>query len=161
MIYRLSEIFQKISKKISVCNLTKRSTLPLLFFGEILKNGWHSLSGRFPRKHSQWNHFSIIATLNSHYVYLKKDSTTKKVSKMDGFLRLLMLREMLIAFPGLKLNITFSKTISSHLQSLNGTNQILLFRTLKVWVFSKSISSNFLDPPQEVFLIVTTTKELD
>ena len=28
-------------------------------------------------------------------------------------------------------------------------------------VFSKAISSNFLDPPQEVFLIVTTTKKLD
>ena len=50
----------------------------------------------------------------------KKDSTTKKSSKIDGFLRLLMPREMLIVFPRLKLNITFSKTLSSHLQSLNG-----------------------------------------
>ena len=37
----------------------------------------------------------------------------------------------------------------------------LVIQRLKVWVFSKAISSNFLDPPQEVFLIVTTTKELD
>ena len=36
--------------------------------------------------------------------------------------------------------------------------RILLFETLKVWVFSKAISSNFLDPPQEVFLTVTTPK---
>ena len=52
----------------SVCNLTKRRTLPPLFSGEIFKNGWHSPSGRFPRKHSWWNHFGKIATLNSQYV---------------------------------------------------------------------------------------------
>ena len=40
----------------------------------------------------------------------KKDSTTKKCLKMDGFLRLLMLREILIAFPGLKLNNFFKNT---------------------------------------------------
>ena len=57
----------------SVCNLTKRRTLPLLFSGEILKNGWHSPSGRFPRKHSWWNHFSIIATLNSQSAIWTKE----------------------------------------------------------------------------------------
>ena len=110
----------------SFCNLTNRRTLPPLFFAEVFKNGWHSPSGRFPRKHSWWNHFSIIATLNSQPVNQKKDqkkdSTTKKFSKMDGFLRLPMLREMLNAFPRLKLNITFSKTLASYLQSLNGTS---------------------------------------
>ena len=72
-----------------------------------------------------------------------------------------MLRQMLIVFLSLKLNITFSKTLSSYLQLLNGTSLILPFGTLKVLVFSKAISSNLLDPPQEVFLTVTTTKELD
>ena len=43
----------------------------------------------------------------------KKESTTKNFSKIDGFLRLLMPREMLTAFPRLKLNTTFSKTLSS------------------------------------------------
>ena len=38
---------------------------------------------------------------------------------------------------------------------------ILSFGTLKVLVFSKTIFSNLLDPPQEVFLTVTTTKKLD
>ena len=149
----------------SVCNLIKRRTLPPLFSGEIFKNGWHSPSGRLPRKHSSWNHFSIIATLNNQSVNQqkdqKKDSITKKFSKMDGFLRLLMLREMLNAFPRLKVNITFSKALSSYLQSLNGTSQILLFGMLKVWVFLKAISSNFLDPPEEVFVIVETKNEID
>ena len=67
-----------------------------------------------------------MATLNSQSVNkkkdLKKDSSTKKFSKMDGFLLLLMLGEMLIVFHGLKLNITFSKALSSHVQSLNGTS---------------------------------------
>ena len=148
MIYRLSEIFQKISKKISVCNLTKRSTLPLLFFGEILKNGWHSLSWRFPRKHSSWNHFSIIATLNSHYVYLKKDSTTKKFSKMDGFLRLLIVREMLIAFPGLKLNITFSKHF---LPICNQWMEWARSCYSKPWKFGYFQKQYPLDPPQDIF----------
>ena len=40
----------------------------------------------------------------------KKDSTTKKCLKMDGFLRLLMLPEILIAFPGLRLNNFFKNT---------------------------------------------------
>ena len=52
----------------SVCNLTNRRTLTPLFFAELFKNGWHSPSGRFPRKHSWWNHFSKIAALNSQYV---------------------------------------------------------------------------------------------
>ena len=58
-----------------------------------------------------------------------------------------MLREMLMVFRFSKLNISFSKTLSSHLQSLNETNQILTFGTLKV---SKATSSNLLDPLQEV-----------
>ena len=157
MIYRLSEIFQKISKKISVCNLTKRSTLPLLFFGEILKNGWHSLSGRFPRKHSQWNHFSIIATLNSHYVYLKKDYH-QEIFENGWLLTSSYATRNVDCIPRIKIKHTFSKTLSSHLQSVNGMSQILLFETLKVWVFSKAISSR---PTPRYFLIVTTKKELD
>ena len=51
--------------------------------------------------------------------YLPKE---ERNSKMDGFLLLLMLGEMLIVFHGLKLNITFSKALSSHVQSLNGTS---------------------------------------
>ena len=38
---------------------------------------------------------------------------------------------------------------------------ILPFGTLKLFVFSKAISSDKLDPHQEVLLTVTTTKELD
>ena len=106
----------------SVCNLTKRRTLPPFFSGEIFKNGWYSPSRSFQRNHSWWNHFSIIAILNSQSVNKKKDlkkgSSTKKFSKMDGFLLLLMLREML----NLKLNITFSKALPSNLQSLNGAS---------------------------------------
>ena len=52
-------VYNRYSEE-SVCNLTKRRTLPPLFSGEIFKNGWHSPSGTFPRKHSWWNHFSII-----------------------------------------------------------------------------------------------------
>ena len=52
----------------SVCHLTKRRTLPPLLSGEIFKTGWHSPSGRFPRKHFWWNDFCIIATLNSQTV---------------------------------------------------------------------------------------------
>ena len=62
--------------------MTKRRTPLPVFSGEIFKNGRHSTSGRFPRKHSGWNHFSIIATLSCQSVNQKKnqkkDSTTKK-----------------------------------------------------------------------------------
>ena len=47
-------VYNRYSEE-SVCNLTKRRTLPPFFSGEIFKNGWHSLSGKFPRKHSWWN----------------------------------------------------------------------------------------------------------
>ena len=65
-------VYNRYSEQ-SVCNLTKRRTLPPLFSGEIFKNGWHSPSGRFPRKHSWWNHFGKIATLNSQYVTWPKE----------------------------------------------------------------------------------------
>ena len=102
-------VYNRYSEQ-TVYNLTKRRILPPLFSGEIFTNGRHNPSERFPRKHSWWNDFSVIATLNSQYViWPKKDSSTKKFSKMDGFLHVLVLREMLIAFPWLKLNITFQK----------------------------------------------------
>ena len=71
----------------------------------------------------------------------------------------IMLREMLMIFRLSKLNITFSKALSFHLNSLNGTSQILSSKTLKVSVFLKTMSSNLLDPPQEVFSNATTKKE--
>ena len=60
--------------------------------------------------------------------------------------------------PRIKIKHNFFKTLSSHLQSVNGMSQILLFETLKVWVFSKAISSR---PTPRSFLIVTTKNELD
>ena len=57
----------------SVLNLTKRRTLPPLFSAEIFNNVWHSPSGRFPRKHSWWNYFSLIATLNSQSAIWPKE----------------------------------------------------------------------------------------
>ena len=58
--------------------------------------------------------------------------------------------------------IPLTKTKHNFLSAIIEWNKLdLAIRRLKVWVFSKAISSNFLDPPQEVFLIVTTTKELD
>ena len=106
-----------------VCNLTKRGTLLSFFSAEIFKNGWHSPIRGSPRKHSWWNHFSIIATLNSQSVIWPKGGLYhQEIFKKEWLLNFLMPREMLIVFPWLKLNITFSKTISSHLQSLNGTS---------------------------------------
>ena len=60
-----------------------------------------------------------------------------------------------------KLNKFFSKTLPFRMQSLNGASQILALGMLKVFVFSKAVSSNLLDLPQNVFLTVTTTKKLD
>ena len=60
-------VYNRYSEQ-SVYNLTKRRTLTPLFSGEIFKYRWHSPSGRFPRQHSWWNHFSTIATLNSQSV---------------------------------------------------------------------------------------------
>ena len=60
-------VYNRYSEQ-SVCNLTKRRILPPLFSAEVFKNGWHSPSGRFPRKYSWWNHFSIITTQNSQSV---------------------------------------------------------------------------------------------
>lgn len=55
-----------------------------------------------------------------------------------------------------KSNVTYSKILSSLLQSLNGTSKILLLGTPKVLVFSRTISLNLLEPAQDVFLTVTT-----
>ena len=61
----------------------------------------------------------------------------------------------------IKIKRNNSITLSSHLQSLNETSYIVPFARPKVLVFPKAISSNLLDPPQEIFLTVTTIKELD
>ena len=82
---------------------------------------------------------------------------------MDGFLHFLMLPEMLIVdcIPLTKTKHNFFKNTFFPSAIIEWNKLDLAIRRLKVWVFSKAISSNFLDPPQEVFLIVTTTKELD
>ena len=71
-----------------------------------------------------------------------------------------MLREMLITLRLLKLDTTSSKTLSFLLQILNGKLD-LLFRTQKVLVFSKIVSSDLLQPHQVRLLIVTIIKKLD
>ena len=57
-------VYNRYSEQ-TVRNLTKRRTSPPIFSGEIFENGWlwtaasEHPSGRFPRTHSWWSHFSI------------------------------------------------------------------------------------------------------
>ena len=70
----------------SVCHLTKRRTLPTLLSGETFKTGWHSPSGRFPRKHFWWNDFSMVATLNSQTVIYPKEGLYHQQIFKSGWL---------------------------------------------------------------------------
>ena len=69
-----------------------------------------------------------------------------------------MLREMLIILRLSKLNITFSKTLSFHLLSLNGKGLNLSFRTLEALLFLKAISSNLLDASQKFFQLLQSQR---
>ena len=60
--------------------------------------------------------------------------------------------------PRIKIKHIFFKNNFFQSAIIEWNKLVLLFGTLKVRVFSKSISWNFLDPPREVFLIATTQR---
>ena len=152
----------------SVCNLSKKRNLPRYFLENIQK--WMAQSKRkIPRKHSWWNHFSIIATLKSQSVIWPKEGLYRLEIFENGWLltsSYAMMRNVdCIPLIEIKHNFfkkTFFPSAIIEWNKLDpAIRKVWKFESLKVWVFSKAIFSNFLDPPQEVFLIVTTKKELD
>ena len=81
----------------------------------------------------------------------KKDSTTKKCLKMDGFLRLLMLREILIAFPGLKLNNFFKNTFfPSAIIEWNKLDPAI-WKAESLGIFNSNILKFFRPTPRRFF----------
>ena len=115
-------VYNRYSEQL-ICNLTKRRTLPRLCSGEIFKNGWHSPSGRFPKKHSWWNHFSTITTLNSQSVIWPKERLYhQEIFEKRWLLTSSYATRNVDCIPLIKIKHDIFKTLSSHLQLLNGTS---------------------------------------
>ena len=117
-------------------------------------------SGKFPRKHSWWHHL-VYNRYPEQWVcnLTKKGLYHQEIFENGCLLTSSYATRNVDCIPLIKIKHNFFKSNFFLSAIIEWNKLVLLFGTLKFWVFSKLISWNFLDPHREVFLIVTTTKE--